>query len=100
MNSKTCRRTARTGYLFEVFVIGHRVDGRGQTRRMQITCVFLRDTDVRLTLYLRDSGRLTNPDPKRVTIVEGDVLDQASPEPAMRGQDVVFANLAGAMKPG
>lgn len=60
--------------------------------------VFLRDTEARLTLYLRDSRRLTNPDPKRVTIVEGDVLDQMSLQAAMRGQDVVYANLAGAMK--
>ena len=62
------------------------------------TRVFLRDTDARLTLYLRRARRLTNPDPKRVTIVEGDVLDQKSLEAVTRGQDVVYANLTGAMK--
>lgn len=69
----------------------------GQLAR-NTTRVFLRDTDARFTLYLRHARRLTNPDPKRVTIVEGDVLDQKSLKAAMRGQDVVYANLAGAMK--
>ena len=50
-------------------------------------------------LHLRRAGRLVNPDPARVSIVEGDVLDRSTLEAAMRGQDVVYANLAGAMKP-
>ena len=58
----------------------------------------LRDTDARLTLYLRRAHRLTNPDPSRVTIVEGDVLDPERLRAAMAGQDVVYANLAGALK--
>lgn len=41
------------------------------------TRVFLRDTEARLTLYLRNSRGLTNPDQMRVTIIEGDVLDQS-----------------------
>lgn len=53
--------------------------------------------DVALKLYLRRSKRLSNPDPARVSIVEGDVLDQTMLESAMRGQDVVYANLAGDM---
>jgi uncharacterized protein YbjT (DUF2867 family) len=69
----------------------------GQLARNTIP-VFLRHADVRLTLYLRRASRLTNPDPARVTIVEGDVLHQATLEAAMQGQDVVYANLAGAMK--
>ena len=60
--------------------------------------VFLRDTDARLTLYLRRVSRLRNPDPERVAILEGDVLDRARLETAMSGQDVVYANLAGDMK--
>ena len=39
-----------------------------------------------------------NPDPSRVTIVEGDVLDVETLKAAMQGQDVVYANLAGAME--
>jgi uncharacterized protein YbjT (DUF2867 family) len=60
--------------------------------------VFLHDNDAKLTLYLRRASRLSNPDPKRVTILEGDVLDRPALETAMKGQDVVYANLAGAMK--
>ena len=69
----------------------------GQLAR-NTTPVFLRDTDARLTLYLRRSSRLQNPNPKRVTIVEGDVLDREALEAAMRGQHVVYANLVGDMK--
>ena len=69
----------------------------GQLAR-NTTRVFLRDTDAKLTLYLRRAGRLPNPDPKRVTIVEADVLDRTRLEAAMEGQDVVYANLSGAMK--
>jgi len=56
------------------------------------------DTDAKLTLYLRRASRLRNPAPKRGTIVDGDVLDRARLEAAMKGQDVVYANLAGDMK--
>ncbi len=59
---------------------------------------FLQKTDARLTLYLRRASRLRNPDPERVRIVEGDVLDLPTLEVAMEGQDVVYANLAGPMK--
>lgn len=69
----------------------------GQLAR-NTTRVFLRDTDVKLTLYLRRANRLKNPDPARVRIVEGDVLDLTTLEAAMKGQDVVYANLAGDMK--
>jgi uncharacterized protein YbjT (DUF2867 family) len=69
----------------------------GQLAR-NTTRVLLRTTDARLTLYLRHASRLRNPDAARVTIVEGDVLDAARLEEAIKGQDVVFASLAGAMK--
>jgi uncharacterized protein YbjT (DUF2867 family) len=69
----------------------------GQLAR-NTTRVFLRDTDAKLTLYLRRASRLKNPDPTRVTIVEGDVLHRPTLEEAMRGQGAVYANLAGAMK--
>jgi len=69
----------------------------GQLAR-NTTRVFLRDTDAILTLYLRHAHRLANPDSARVTIVEGDVLDTRTLTAAMKGQDVVYANLAGDMK--
>ena len=55
---------------------------------------FLAHTDVSLTLYLRRANRLKNPNPGRVTIVEGDVLDPETLRTAMRGQDAVYANLS------
>jgi uncharacterized protein YbjT (DUF2867 family) len=69
----------------------------GQLAR-NTTRVFLRTTDARLTLYLRGARRLENPNPERVRIVDGDVLDLPTLQGAMQGQDVVYANLAGDMK--
>jgi putative NADH-flavin reductase len=69
----------------------------GQLAR-NTTRVLLRDTDAQLTLYLRRASRLENPDPTRVTIVEGDVLDTATLTAAVKGHDVIYANLAGDMK--
>ena len=69
----------------------------GQLAR-NTTRVFLRDTDAKLTLYLRRADRLGKFDQSRVTIVEGDVLDLARLQSAMKGQDVVFASLTGEMK--
>lgn len=68
----------------------------GQLAR-NTTRFFLERTDAHLTLYLRRAGRLRNPDPARVTVVGGDVLDRQALESSMQGQDVVYANLAGDM---
>jgi uncharacterized protein YbjT (DUF2867 family) len=68
----------------------------GQVAR-HTTPVFLKETDARLTLFLRRAGRLTNPAPDRCTIVDGDVTDIPTLAKAMAGQDVVYANLAGDM---
>ncbi len=69
----------------------------GQLAR-NTTRVFLQTTDARLTLYLRRASRLKNPDPERVRIVDGDVLNRKTLQAAMKGQDIAYANLAGAMK--
>jgi uncharacterized protein YbjT (DUF2867 family) len=69
----------------------------GQLARNTIP-VFLQHPEVYLTLYLRRANRLQNPDPTHVTILEGDVLDADKLKSAMQGQDVVYANLAGAME--
>ena len=68
----------------------------GQLAR-KTTKVLLEQTDADLTLYLRRSGRLANPDPDRTRVVEGDVLDAAALRAVMSGQDIVYANLAGDM---
>ena len=62
------------------------------------TPFFLKHPDVHLTLYLPRANRLKNPDPSRVTIVEGDILGIETLRAAMQGQDVVYANLAGAIE--
>ena len=69
----------------------------GQVAR-HTTQRLLRETDAKLTLYLRRASRLKNPDPARVTIVDGDVLYTRKLKSAMQGHDVVYANLAGDMK--
>jgi len=78
--------------MIKVLILG----ANGQLAR-NTTRFFLERTDARLTLYLRRASRLRNPDPARVAIVEGDVLDRPTLGAAMQGQDVVYANLAGAM---
>jgi len=64
----------------------------GQIARWTIE--MLADDDVELTLFLRDASKLANaPDGARV--VKGDVLDKDRLDPAIRGQDIVYANLGG-----
>jgi len=70
----------------------------GQIARVA-TDLFLKTTDARLTLYLRNARRLKlSGHADRVRVVEGDVLDTTKLEAAMTGQDVVYANLAGEME--
>ena len=57
--------------------------------------LFLNETDVQLTLYLRNSNRLKNMDSNQVQLIEGDVIDIEKLKEAMLGQDVVYANLGG-----
>jgi uncharacterized protein YbjT (DUF2867 family) len=66
----------------------------GQLAR-HTTAFFLKHTDSRLTLFLRGSSRIENPDTTRVNVVDGDVTDLEAVTSAMNGQDVVFASLAG-----
>ena len=78
--------------MMKILVLG----ANGQLARNTVPFL-LRKSEAVLTLYLRDAHRLKNPLPGRVTVVEGDVLDQETLRFAMRGQDVVYANLAGPM---
>lgn len=68
----------------------------GQIARFAID-LFLKTTDCELTLYARNISRLQgqNIDPKRVRLVQGDVLDLKSLEATVPGHDVVYANLDG-----
>lgn len=57
--------------------------------------LFLKETDAKLTLYLRNSRRLRNIHSDRVRVIEGDVMDIEKLKEAMIGQEVIYANLAG-----
>lgn len=74
----------------KVLILG----ANGQLAR-NTTRLFLDATSIELTLYLRRASRLQNPDPARVRVIEGDVLDADALQAAMQGQDVVYANLDG-----
>ncbi|BBR59199.1 NAD-dependent dehydratase [Klebsiella sp. WP7-S18-CRE-02] len=63
-----------------------------------VTRYLLDNSQAQLTLYLRNSARLQNPDTARVTLIEGDVLNDEQLRLAMRGKDIVYANLSGNMK--
>jgi uncharacterized protein YbjT (DUF2867 family) len=51
--------------------------------------------DVHLTLFLRNKNRLHNRNLSNATIVEGDVMDYGVLKNAIKGQDIVYVNLAG-----
>lgn len=54
----------------------------------------LAQADVELTLLARNTGDLTDA-PAGARVVEGDVLDRERLDEAVRGQDLVYANLSG-----
>jgi uncharacterized protein YbjT (DUF2867 family) len=62
--------------------------------------LFLKNTDVELTLFARKAKRLSEiaSKSKRVHVVEGDVLDHKKLVETVAGQDVVYANLSGEME--
>lgn len=66
----------------------------GQIARWVIDMLAGRE-DVQLTLYLRHRRKLHGKMPPNATVVEGDVLDRKVLDFAMKGQDVVYANLTG-----
>lgn len=68
----------------------------GQIARLVTGMLADRD-DVRLTLYLRDAGKLRGAVPGNARVVEGDVLDAPRLAAAVDGQDIVYANLGGDM---
>ena len=49
---------------------------------------------VELTLFVRDTRKLADP-PGHARVVAGDVLDRGQLDPAVRGQEIVYANLTG-----
>lgn len=55
------------------------------------------DTQIHLTLFLRDASQLNAAGISGAKIVEGDVLNSGQLNDAVKGQDIVYANLAGSI---
>lgn len=65
----------------------------GQVAQLTEEMLFA-DKDVETTLFLRNASRLAK-DKDKATIIDGDATNEADLEKAIKGQDVVYANLAG-----
>lgn len=57
--------------------------------------MLLAETDAMLTLFLRHPEKIAVSDEQRETVVTGDAANADDLAQAMKGQDVVYANLAG-----
>ena len=77
----------------KVLILG----ANGQIARVAID-LFLKCPELQLTLFLRRANRLKALPADRVQVIEGDVKDTKALEVAMAGQDVVYANLDGALE--
>lgn len=66
----------------------------GQIAR-HVTSMLANQASIEMTLFARDTKRVGSI-PDNATAVRGDVLDAAQLRDAVRGQDIVYANLTGA----
>ena len=57
--------------------------------------ILIKQNDIKLTLFLRNKSRLRNLDISKCRIIEGDVLKYDQLKEAIKGQDIVYGNLAG-----
>ncbi|HDX4306356.1 TPA: NAD(P)H-binding protein [Escherichia coli] len=62
------------------------------------TQYFIENTDAELKLYLRNANRLKKSISRRVSLIEGDVLNKYELINALQDIDVVYANLSGDLK--
>jgi uncharacterized protein YbjT (DUF2867 family) len=69
--------------------------GAGGTLAAYVTEALHKQSDVHLTLFLRNKRRITLSENKDCTFIEGDVTDYATLKRAVKGQDIVYVNLAG-----
>ena len=65
----------------------------GQIAQWAVRLLATRD-DVQLTLFVREAKKLGDV-PPNARVIEGDVMDADALASAVKGQDVVYANLAG-----
>jgi uncharacterized protein YbjT (DUF2867 family) len=57
--------------------------------------ILVKKDDISLTLFLRSARQLRNKDVSKCRIIEGDVLDLHRLKEAIKGQDIIYANLSG-----
>ena len=57
--------------------------------------ILTKKNDIKLTLFLRNKKRLRDRDISKCRVIEGDVLNSNQLKEAIKGQNVVYANLAG-----
>jgi uncharacterized protein YbjT (DUF2867 family) len=69
--------------------------GASGTIAKHVIDILVKRDDVNLTLFLRQKSRLRNNDVSKFRIIEGDVLDYIQLSQAVKGQDIVYANLSG-----
>lgn len=75
--------------MVKVVVLG----AHGQVAQIAERFMFA-DKDVKTSLFLRDAKRMADK-ANEATIFEGSATDAAQLEKAMKGQDIVYANLGG-----
>jgi uncharacterized protein YbjT (DUF2867 family) len=61
----------------------------------QVIDILVKEDDIRLTLFLRNAGRLRNNDVSKCRIIEGNLLELDQLKKAIKEQDIVYANLSG-----
>jgi uncharacterized protein YbjT (DUF2867 family) len=57
--------------------------------------ILVQKNDINLTLFLRNKSRLRNKKVSQCRIIEGNVLNYIQLKEAVKGQDIVYANLSG-----
>jgi uncharacterized protein YbjT (DUF2867 family) len=57
--------------------------------------ILVKKDDIKLTLLLRNKNRLSHKDISNCRIIESDVLNYQQLKEAIKGQDIVYVNLAG-----
>jgi uncharacterized protein YbjT (DUF2867 family) len=57
--------------------------------------ILVRKDDTDLTLFVRNKSRLRSNDISKCHIIEGDILNFKQIKEAIKGQDIVYANLSG-----
>lgn len=74
----------------KVLILG----ANGQIARIVEERLLNEDSDIELTLFLRNASRLSNlKDNNRVTIIDGDVENFDQVNAAMKGQDIVYVSM-------